>query len=328
MPLYSGPGFPGINEDSELLEGLGEIPVRPIFIMGLHRSGTTFLYDCIARSFPLAQLSLYHLFYYHRLLVSHRDGSARRDRERLDKCFRARGIANRKIDRVAVNADEVEEYGFLLRRHSGSFRLGPGNAALFGELCRKLLAVQPGSRAVLLKNPWDTGNAAWILERFPEARFVYIHRDPIAVLNSMLNALQSYLDGPQPYLEMLLSTDGSRRGYRAGYALWWLLRGLRALVGRRGMALLFRGRVARALARQVAAYRADLQKLPPGRAIELDYDELVANPEATMLRLQVFFNFPLTGATATPAVRRRNYLNPVLKNYRDRLDGLLAEIAG
>lgn len=90
MPISYGPGFPAINEDSEILDGLGKIPVRPIFIMGLHRLGSTFLYGCIAKSFPLAQLSLYHLFYCRRLLIFNRDGSARCDWETLNNYFRAR----------------------------------------------------------------------------------------------------------------------------------------------------------------------------------------------------------------------------------------------
>ncbi|MGL6162658.1 sulfotransferase family protein [Microbulbifer sp.] len=322
------PHFPDASEDGELLAELEKLPVRPVFIMGLHRSGTTFLYDCIAKSFPLAQLSLYHLFYYDRLLVSHRNGTEKRNREQLNTCFRARGIENRNIDRVPVNADEVEEYGFLLRRLSGSFKLDSNNVELFEQVCRKLLAVQPGSRAVLLKNPWDTGRAPWILQRFPEARFVYIARDPMAVLNSMLNALLAYLDGPQPYLEMLLSTDGSRRSYRWSYVLWWFLRGLRALIGRRGIALLFRERMARAVAGQVAAYRADLARLPAERAVELDYDELVADPQAAMQRLQSLLDLPQTGAAGAMKVRRRRNFNPVLENYRGRLDRLLDQTTG
>lgn len=328
MEFPSDPHFPVCDEDAEFLSELDALPLRPVFIMGLHRSGTTFLYDCIAKSFPLANLSLYHLFYYQRLLRNHRDGTTRRDVDRLNECFRAQGIEDRKLDSVPVNAEEVEEYGFLLRRHSGSFKLGPDNAALFAQLCQKLLAVQPGSQAVLLKNPWDTGNAAWILKRFPEARFVYITREPIAVLNSMLNALQAYLDGPQAYLEMLLSRDGSRRGYRLGYAAWQLLRGIKGLLGQSRVARLFRPLLARTVASQVAAYRADLASLPANRAVEIDYAKLVEDPVAVMTQLQSLLDLPLSGAAQPRAVRQRRDINPVLEGYESRLEQLLSRAAG
>ncbi|WP_308368171.1 MULTISPECIES: hypothetical protein [unclassified Microbulbifer] len=52
MTSPADPGFPRGNEGAALLAELEGLPVRPVFI-------TTFLYDCIAKSFPLAQLSLY-----------------------------------------------------------------------------------------------------------------------------------------------------------------------------------------------------------------------------------------------------------------------------
>ncbi len=320
------PQFPVVDEDAELLDSLGSGAIRPVFIMGLHRSGTTYLYDTLARCFPFAQLSLYHLFYYQRLLRNQQQGGAQRDRARLNASLAALGIADRGIDQLGVDADSVEEYGFLLRRHSGSFQLNDRNATLFDQMCRKLLAVQPGSEAVLLKNPWDTGNAAAILARFPEARFVYITRQPMAVLNSMLNALLAYLNGPQHYLEMLLSRDGSRRGYRLGYCAWRLLRGLRSLVGERAIALLHRRALAGALVKQLSRYRRDLASLPTDRAIELDYAELVADPDAVMQRLQPLLGVSWREAPQRQAVRQRHHLNPVLANYQATLDRLLATL--
>ena len=323
MPDLADLALPSGDEDAALLGELAAVPLRPVFIMGLHRSGTTFLYDCMARAFPLAHLGLYQLFYYDRLLKNQRDGGAAADRARLNTGLAARGIQDRLIDRVAIDADAVEEYGFWLRRRSGSFRLSAGNAACFSELCKKLLRTQPGSQAVLLKNPWDTGNAAEILRLFPDARFVYISREPMAVLNSLLNALLSYLDGPQDYLELLLSVDGSRRGYRAGYVLWRGLRWLRQLLGPRAIARLFRRPLAAQTARQFAVYRAELKELPAAVAIELDYSQLASDPAAVMQRLQAFLALPLGEGPLPPAAAPRNNLQPVLQGYQGNLDALI-----
>lgn len=317
------PAFPAREEDSSYLAQIAALPVRPVFIMGLHRSGTTFLYDCIARCFPVAHFNLYHLFYYDRLLANRAHDLAQRDRDRLNGYLRWRGIADRGLDATAVDADAVEEYGFLLRQRSGTFKLCEQNAALFQQLCQKLLAVQPGSCAVLLKNPWDTGNAQAILRLFPQARFVYITREPMAILNSLINALLSYLDGPQDYLELLLSPGGSRRSYRWGYLAWIVLRALRRALGRRGTARLFRPLLARSVARQLAVYRAEIGLLPAQSALEVSYDELVAAPAETMVRLQALLGLPLSEDIPPMAVRKRNNLNPALEGYDERLKKLM-----
>ncbi len=325
MKLSIDPAFPDSCEDEALLPCLANQKVRPIFIMGLHRSGTTFLYDCIARSFPVAQLSLYHLFYYHRLLSNHQQGNAQRDKDRLNACFQALGIKDRNIDRVPINADEVEEYGFLLRQLSGKFSIGDGNVELFRQLCQKLLFVHAESQAVLLKNPWDTGNAETILEHFPDARFVYISREPLDVLNSMLNALQSYLAGPQHYLELLLGRGKSRQGYRLGYGFWWCMWRLRQLLGNGVVAKLFRPVLARTVAAQVVNYRREIAALPSHRAVEIDYQRLSSEPETVLKELAHFLDLPIALPPMGLEVRRRKDANPVLANYRKKLDDLISQ---
>ena len=61
MNLPIDPNFPLPGEDAPYRSHIENLAARPVFIMGLHRSGTTFLYDSVARCFPLANLSLYHL---------------------------------------------------------------------------------------------------------------------------------------------------------------------------------------------------------------------------------------------------------------------------
>ncbi|MBD2857479.1 sulfotransferase [Spongiibacter sp. KMU-158] len=325
MKLNPDPGFPKTVEDQPYLAELSAQPVRPVFIMGLHRSGTTFLYDCVARCFPLAQLSLYHLFYFDRLLKNFRNDVEARDKARLNACFQSLGIVDRKLDTVPVNADEVEEYGFLLRQHSGKFRLNEHNADLFKQLCQKLMTVQPGSEAVLLKNPWDTGNAAFILQHFPNARFVYITREPIDVLNSMMNALLTYLDGPQHYLELLLSRGGSRKGYRLGYGFWWLMRKVRQLLGEKMIGRMFRPMMTKQVVSQVVNYRRELASLAEDCAMEVDYLSLSSDPEQVMRQLAAFLDLPLALPAEGIAVRQRKQKNAALDGYQAHLEKLIAE---
>ncbi|AKH69356.1 Sulfotransferase family [Spongiibacter sp. IMCC21906] len=314
------PDFPLSNEDAPFLSQLDSTVVRPVFIMGLHRSGTTFLYSCMAKSFPLANLSLYHLFYYDRLLANKSDdGCENKDKALLNNYLLSLGVGDRGLDSTEVNADSVEEYGFLLRQRFSSFKFSDKNAPFFDQMCRKLLYVQKGSEAVLLKNPWDTGNAETILKHFPQARFVYINREPIAVLNSMLNAMLSYLESPQHYLELLLSPSGNRQSYRGAYVLWRGLRLVRKLIGRNAMARLLRPVMRKNLAVQLAGYRAEIDNLPKDKAVEVDYQQLVADPQAVMANLQPLLSLPLLNADLTMNVRQRFSLNPILQGYESKL---------
>ncbi|RNL67512.1 sulfotransferase family protein [Zhongshania marina] len=317
--------FPAADEDHALLSDIADLPLRPVLIMGLHRSGTTFLYDCVSKSFPVAHLSLYHLLYFDRLLSNKANDKEQEDKDLLNRYFLSRGISDRNIDGTHIDADAVEEYGFLLRKKSGTFKLADKNAALFTHLCKKLLAVQNDTHAVLLKNPWDTGNAKTILKHAPEARFIYISREPIAVLNSMLNALLSYLEGPQDYLEILLDNGRGRSSYRTGYIAWLLLRGVRKLIGRNNCARLFRRLLAKDVARQVAVYKAEIASLPKNRAIEIDYRTLVADPAATMRSLQALLDLPIKQNQDVIEVKSSGRLNPILMNYEAVLNKFVSK---
>ncbi|MBL4607883.1 MAG: hypothetical protein JKY01_08660 [Pseudomonadales bacterium] len=105
------PHFPKNNEDQKYLASLKDTPVNPIFIMGLHRSGTTFLYDSISRCFPVANLTLYDIFYYHRLLKNRAEENEQHDRALLNRAFRSVGITDRRLDSAWVEDTTVEEYG-------------------------------------------------------------------------------------------------------------------------------------------------------------------------------------------------------------------------
>ncbi|CAA0119422.1 sulfotransferase [Zhongshania aliphaticivorans] len=317
--------FPASDEDQALLSEITHLPLRPVLIMGLHRSGTTFLYDCVAKSFPVAHLSLYHLLYFDRLLSNNANGQEQGDKDLLNRYFLARGISDRNIDGTHIDADAVEEYGFLLRKKSGTFKLADKNAVVFTRLCQKLLAVQKNTHAVLLKNPWDTGNAKNILKHAPEARFIYISREPIAVLNSMLNALLSYLEGPQDYLEILLDNGHGRSAYRTGYIAWLGLRALRTLIGRNNCARLFRRLLAKDVARQVTVYKTEIAALPSNRAIEIDYNSLIADPAATMQSLQRLLDLPISSTQENIEVKRSRNLNPMLMNYEPVLNKLISK---
>jgi len=53
----------------------------------------------------------------------------------------------------------------------------------YDHFLRKL-SYRSGGKRLLIKSPGDTARVAQLLKQYPDARFVYIHRDPIAVFHS------------------------------------------------------------------------------------------------------------------------------------------------
>lgn len=48
------------------------------------------------------------------------------------------------------------------------------------------LSLQSNGKQVVVKSPGDTGRVQYLLKKYPDAIFIYIHRDPVAVFQSNL----------------------------------------------------------------------------------------------------------------------------------------------
>lgn len=327
------PNFPQKGEDDPFLAQVAHTPVRPIFIMGLHRSGTTFLYDAISRCFPVANLTLYDIFYYHRLLKNRQTGDEEKDRHHLNRVFRSLGITDRRLDSVWVDDTTVEEYCWLLRNESYHVSLHASNKDYFAELCRKLLYLNPHAQSVLLKNPWDTGKAKQILEWFPDARFIYITRNPIHILNSQLNAFLTLITGAQPFQTMLVDKfkmpGDIRFGMTLFYSVWKMVRGLKALLGDKIVAFFVRPFTVLSLQWQLKDYYDDLKSLPPQSVYRLTYNSFNADPVTKLKEIQTFLNLPFTMVAENIHPKpRKGHLSESLKKFEPKLMEKLAKILG
>ena len=158
-----------------------------VFIIGLHRSGTTFLYQTMADGLPVAAVRLVHVLCWRELSAPEGPSTLETLRAALNETFRARGISDRKIDRIHVSANTVEEYGWILRYAGGSMSLREATLPVFRELCSLVPRTGEPEGPLVLKNPWDTGRVAWLVTTFPSARFVFLSRDPEAILRSQVN---------------------------------------------------------------------------------------------------------------------------------------------
>jgi omega-hydroxy-beta-dihydromenaquinone-9 sulfotransferase len=181
----------------------------PVFIIGHWRSGTTYLHSLMIRDENLGHMTMLQAVSPQLFLVM---GSLVR------KILAWRMPETRPMDNLPMSPDVPQEEEFAMANATGlSFYLSwifPRNAreyfgrfALFEDipsgrlrtwkkrylgLLRKITMVSNGRRLVL-KNPVNTGRIPILLELFPDARFIHIYRNPIAVYPSTLNLYDKML---------------------------------------------------------------------------------------------------------------------------------------
>ncbi|MBK6542049.1 MAG: sulfotransferase [Flavobacteriales bacterium] len=179
----------------------------PIFILGHPRSGTTYLHYILSRDPRFAFCAVYESLMPWVFLSFGRP---------LRAILRRALPATRPMDNLRMGAELPKEEEFALAC------MGPGSmvtgyffprkmAAMLDRyvllhdaadkrqwqahllhLVRKL-TLKYGPRPLLLKSPWNTARVKEILEVFPNARFIHIHRDPYTVYASNLRLYEKTL---------------------------------------------------------------------------------------------------------------------------------------
>jgi hypothetical protein len=288
------------RDDSVLIPGLRSVPPRPIFVLGLHRSGTTFLCRTLAAAFPLASLTVYHVVHYDRILRNADEGRTESACRELNRKFRAWQMATRGIDDIPLASDMPEEYGWILRRRAGSFQTNPRTAPVLDELCRKLHFLAPQAPAVLLKNPWDSGRAADILKRFPQARFLFLQRDPLAIVNSQFRVARDFSRQKNPFIHMLM------RGIPWGRTWLRLQRAAGTILGERGPGRIALRIILRSVTRELARLEASWAVVPRDQRLAFDYEDFTGDLRASLERVAAFLKLPLCFGSQIPGTRRRD----------------------
>jgi hypothetical protein len=186
------------HENKKFLTRIKGVRIKPpIFVLGHWRNGTTHLHNLLAVDPRLAYPNLYQVLFPHTFLCTERYGWLLRFF--LEK---RRPLDNMAQDFHMPNEDEIalcnltglspylglvfprrrEQYDRYLTFHQVAHdEVGQWKSA-FTLFLKKL--TWKYDRTLVLKSPPHTCRIKLLLELFPDAKFVHVHRDPYTVFRS------------------------------------------------------------------------------------------------------------------------------------------------
>ena len=248
---------------------------RPMFVIGHHRSGTTHLWNLLAQDDRFAYPTVLQAVFPHTFLTF--EGAVERW---------ARWLAPRKRpqDNVSFGATAPMEeeraicastlLSIQMARHFPRMRerflsyltMRDASAeerqawkASIDRFARKILLRQGRHKTVLFKAPDHTAKVALILELYPDARFVHIHRDPYEVYRSTRKMERDTV----PLYAYQRPDDDTLDSF-----ILWRYRAM------------------------YDAYFDDIKGIPDGQLVEISFAELDREPMAVMERIYRTLDLP------------------------------------
>lgn len=176
----------------------------PIFILGHWRSGTTYLHNLLSQDLDMAYVTTYQSVFPNQLLSS---------RWLFRTMMNAKMPKKRPADNVELSPDYPQEEEFALGnvnpfgfynfwyfpketkaycdKYLNLETLSPQQQERWKKdyevFVKKTLINQTPSSRFISKNPPNTSRIPQLLELFPNAKFIYIHRNPVSVFLSTFN---------------------------------------------------------------------------------------------------------------------------------------------
>jgi hypothetical protein len=298
--------------DGKFLHMLSGVTFRPVFIIGDHRSGTTLLYKILSETQSFGVLTAYHVINYDEILANYKEGREDEAKKALAARFAAAGLSNRIIDNMPVSPDAPEEYGFALDETRRP-RVTPANKDRMIEICRKLSVTGNSGKPLLLKNPWDVLSFTYLKSCFQDARMIFLHRHPLAVINSQLRAIRSLIEVRNEYTALL--AKWYERMLASPFEMAWM----RLVFA--GQLPLWKRIVPRHVLRANRYYAEHIEQIPGEDRFSLRYEDLCRNPRATMESLLSFLR--ITPERALPyesmIAARDPELLPEISRARDEI---------
>jgi hypothetical protein len=238
----------------------------PVFVMGHWRTGTTFMHDLFSVDPNLAYPTTYECFFPHHFLLT--EGT-------FPKVMKVLLPKRRPQDDVPVGfgRPQEEEFGMLMLGEGTPYlthawpRFGPAASEYldFEGLSSakkkrwadaylwfyKRLSLKHGGKTLVMKSPANAARLKLLTRLFPDARYIYIARNPLDVFPSTVKLWRA-----------LYSTQGL---HNPPYLDTWL-----------------DDYILDMFVRLTERYEADRRLIPEERLVELRYEDLIKDPIAAM----------------------------------------------
>jgi hypothetical protein len=259
--------------DDKHIKKIENIRFQPVFIMGLHRSGTSIFYKLLTKTNNFNAVTAYHLIKFNELLHNHINKIEEKSKKDLTN-FLKKIQKDRKIDRLKISADFAEEYGLLLATKTSKSIISKKNLYIFNTLGKKIQFISENKKPLLLKNPIDFPNFIFIKKHFPNAKFVFIHRNPFNISSSFIKAFRLLIIKKNPYISILLKQYNQLYSYKLLLFTFRVLTGFLSPIG--SLILI------KYISLSVKKYLKNISKLSQNDFVEITYETLCKRPNETI----------------------------------------------
>ena len=307
-----------ISLDQPYLDQLKDVKIQPIFILGDHRSGTTLLYQTLASTQCFNVVKAYHIIKYDEILHNYHNNIEQKKLQELQDEFERLGICDREFDRVPVSPNLPEEYGFILRNTIDKLHISDESLPKFLEICRKVQSTSDLEKPLLLKNPWCYPYFLYIHQAIPNARFIFIHRNPINVINSKLKLIDQVLSGWNDYTGLVSKKYNKifkNPVFRLMYRLMYFPRFNIGL-----------NKVLQQAFDATSYFVNNIDDLPESTYISIRFEDLCESPETTLTQIFNFLNTTPVIPIDYPSLinKRPTTLIPTIAHNQKRITKRLA----
>lgn len=307
-----------VSLDQPYLDQLQDVDFQPIFILGDHRSGTTLLYQTLASTQCFNVLTAYHIIKYDEILYNHYNKIEEKTLQELQTEFERLGICDREFDTVLVSPELPEEYGFIIRNAGHELYINAESLPTFLEACRKIQSTSDPNKPLLLKNPWCYPHFLYIRQVIPNARFIFIHRNPIHVINSKLKTVDKILSEWNAYTGLVSKRYNKifkNPLFRLMYRLMYFPRFNIGL-----------NKVLQQSVESTSYFIDHIQILPNSTYVSIRFEDLCKHPQATLDKILSFLHTkPVTPIEYDSLIQKRpTQLMPTVEYNHHRIAETLA----
>ena len=294
------------------------LDIPKVFIIGHWRSGTSFLHNLLCRVYPAAYTTTYQAIFPNNLFAF---------RGLIKFFMRVFLPRKRPTDAMKMDPDYPQEeelaigherffsfyYWFYFPRQAEYMAkeflyLEDPESKRSKEFCRYYsnfmlrCCLNKHGEVFISKNPANTARIEALTQLFPEARFIYLKRDPYETVQSSLIFFRSLLKGI------------SLQEYEEPEVDRFVVENYRHLL---------------------QAYQQGKGSIPPGHLIELSYEELIKNPEEVLSDLTQRLNLGVQADLSKASdylvqssdfpIHKYRFNNTLLKAVNDQMGDLIVQ---